>query len=126
MKGENRQTYCGLYHFSRPVWISWPACSGVMDLFITAAVTRQSSFSRFGSPRERIWYELRMVDLHSCRQLRNSLASGSSNVTLALLSGKKPGRAFAYSLANSSEATQLRKVLASSGWGVLAFIPMAI
>ena len=67
-----------------------------------------------------------MVDSHCCRQLRNSLASGSSSVTWALLSGKKPGRALAYSAANSSEATQLRKVWASSGCGVAAFMPMAM
>src|SRR5919108_4789703 len=104
------QTYFGLYHLSRPAWISSPACSGVMEPLITPALTRQSSFSRFGSPRERIWYELRIVDSHWSRQLRNSFASGSSSVTFALLSGKKPGRAFAYRDANSSEATQLKKV----------------
>ena len=67
-----------------------------------------------------------MVDSQDWRQLRNSLASGSSKVTWALLSGKKPGRALAYNLANSSEATQLRKVLASSGWALPAFKPMAL
>src|SRR6186997_1226027 len=104
---EKTETYwAGLYHESRPAWTSWPACSGVMLPFMTAALTRQSSFSRLGSPRERIWYELRIVDWQSCRQLRNSLASGSSSVTLALLSGKKPGSALAYNVANSGEATQ--------------------
>src|SRR6476469_10373508 len=56
--------YCfGLYHLSSPAWASWPACSGVTVPLITAALRRHSSFSRFGSPRERIWSELRMVDL---------------------------------------------------------------
>src|SRR5438445_12884002 len=45
----------GLYHLSRPDWICCAAWAGCNVPFTTDAVTRQSSFSRLGWPRERIW-----------------------------------------------------------------------
>src|SRR5919109_3734392 len=104
-------TYCfGLYHLSSPACASLPACSGVVVPLITPALKRHSSFSRFGSPRERIWYELRMVDLHSPRQLRNTLASGSFTVILWLERVKKPGKALLYSSANSGVVIHSRNL----------------
>ena len=61
-------TCAGLYHLSRPSCSCLPAASGVSAPLITCAETFQSSFSRFGVPRDRIWYELRIVDLQSLRQ----------------------------------------------------------
>ena len=84
---------CGGYQLARPDWISAAACSGVNDPLITWALTFHSWFSRLGSPRERIWYELRIVDSHSPRQLRNSFATGSSMLIEWFDSEKNPGRA---------------------------------
>ena len=53
-----------------------------------------------------------MVDLHLSRQLTNSFASGSAISTGVELSEKKPGSAFAYSVANSGEPTHSRNTLA--------------
>src|SRR3954452_13055630 len=91
----------GLYHLSSPFWVCLPASSGVIVPFITPAVMRHSSFSRFGSPRERIWYELRMVDLAMPRQLRNVCASGSCRSIFWFDRLKKPGSALLYNVANS-------------------------
>ena len=51
------------------------ASSGVSEPLITPAETAHSSFSRFGSPRERIWYELRIVSWHAERHDTNVFAS---------------------------------------------------
>src|SRR5438270_8415476 len=92
----------------------------------TPALTRHSSFSRFGVPRERIWYELRMVDLHVWRQLKNVWANGSFRSILAFCRVKKPGRALLYSPANSGDATHDRNVLTSAACLVAVFMPMAM
>src|SRR5712692_4509718 len=72
---------CGLYHLVSPACTWAAASSGASLPLMTPALTLQSSFSRLGSPRERIWYEFRIVDLHRPRQLRNVWARGSFSVT---------------------------------------------
>src|SRR5258706_14389392 len=54
MKIFTNELAYGLYHLSKPSWICFPASSGVIEPLMTPALTCQSSFSRFGSPRERI------------------------------------------------------------------------
>src|SRR6266849_1474521 len=71
----------GLYHFSSPLCTWAAASSGVSLPLMTPTLTLQSSVSRLGSPRERIWYEFRIVDLHRPRQLRNVWARGSFTST---------------------------------------------
>src|SRR5208283_4283735 len=65
---RSRHLAAGLYHLSRPSWICLAAASGVSVALMTCAETFQSSFSRLGVPRDRIWYELRIVDLQELRQ----------------------------------------------------------
>src|SRR5205809_1630291 len=69
--------FFGWYQRSSPFWSRCVACSGVILPFMTAALTCQSSFSRFGVPRDRIWYELRIVVLQVFRQDTNVFASAS-------------------------------------------------
>src|SRR6266705_3287654 len=83
--------FFGWYQWSSPFWSRFVACSGVIFPFSTAALVCQSSFSRFGVPRDRIWYELRIVVLHVFRQDTNVLASGSVVGIGADWSEKKPG-----------------------------------
>src|SRR5208282_802202 len=85
----------GLYHLSNPSCSCLPAASGVIAPLITCAETFHNSFSRFGVPRDRIWYELRIVDLQSLRHPTIVAARSSSIFTASLLSGKKPGSALA-------------------------------
>src|SRR5438093_1120270 len=96
---EMRQVGCssaylaGWYQASRPDCRRFAAASGASVPLITDEPTTQDSFSRFGVPRDRIWYVGRMVDSHLARQLTNSLASGSFSSTGALLRLKNPGKA---------------------------------
>src|SRR5256884_9718717 len=83
---------------------------------MTPALTLHNSFSRLGSPRERIWYELRMVVLQVLRQLKKVLASGSCSVTFWFERLKYPGSALLHMLANSVVVIHLRKFLAPSVW----------
>src|SRR5205809_7552174 len=93
---------------------------------MTPALTLHNSFSRLGSPRERIWYELRMVDLQVLRQFKKVWASGSCSVTFWFERLKNPGSALLYRLANSEVVIHPRYFLASSWCRVLSFIPMAM
>src|SRR5207247_9236630 len=90
---------------------------------MTPALTLHNSFSRLGSPRERIWYELRMVDLQVLRQFKKVWASGSCSVTFWFERLKKPGSALLYRLANSEVVIHPRHFLASWGWRALPSIP---
>ena len=88
---------------------SLAACSGVKVPFITAALTRQSSFSRLGSPRERIgtscgWWTYKSGA--SSRTHCQRVIQGHLGIATAV---KKPGRALAYNSANSSDVIQLQE-----------------
>src|SRR5438477_7938279 len=92
---------------------------------MTSTEVIQSSFSRFGLPRERIWYERRIVALDVLRQDRNALASASLEGTGFVAREKKPGSEFWYTLANAGEATHSRNVFAAARFLPCAFRPSA-
>ncbi len=86
---------CGSYQDARPSCRRAAASVEASAPRITWVAAFQVSFSRFGVPRDRIWYVDRIELLHSPRYENISCARGSSSVTSALDSGKNPGKAFA-------------------------------
>src|SRR5215207_8045640 len=82
-----RGYFCGGYQEARPSWTFFAASSGFMVPLTTCALTFQRSFSRFGVPRPRIWYEFRIEVSQVPRQLANFAATGSLTFTFAFESG---------------------------------------